>query len=158
MRQELFNKNYFGLTQEMNTAELVVNYHNAMAVFGISQGSGVSMSLVSAERKLKKQANKERLYYQTYLKKHPLSYETLTDGLVQPHAISLRECHLIFLVDNLVRTQNKREPESGRMKSIQLCTLPITVKGLPRNSKVTDTWHQTIVMVLTAAAVKIRLK
>ena len=27
------------------------------------------------------------------------------------------------------------------MKSIQLCTLPITVKGLPRNSKVTDTLH-----------------
>lgn len=40
-----------------------------------------------------------------------------------------------------MRTQKKRDPESGRMKSIQLCTLPITVKGLPRNSKVTDSWH-----------------
>ena len=49
-----FNKNYFGPTQEMNTAELVVNYQNATTVFGISQGSGISMSLVSAERKLKK--------------------------------------------------------------------------------------------------------
>ena len=46
-----------------------------------------------------------------------------------------------FLVDNLVRTQKKRDPESARTKSIQLCTLPITVKGLPRNSKITDSWH-----------------
>ena len=136
-----FNKNYFGPTQEMNTAELVVNYHNATTVFGIAQSSGISMSLFSAEKRLKKQANKERLYFQTYLKQHRLEYEALTDGSVQPHAISLRDCHLIFLVDNLVRTQKKRDAESGRMKSIQLCTLPITVKGLPRNSKVTDIWH-----------------
>ena len=113
-----FNKNYFGPTQEMNTAELVVNYHNATTVFGIAQSSWISMSLFSAEKRLKKQANKERLYFQTNIKQHLLEYEALTDGSVQPHAISLRDCHLIFLVDNLVRTQKKRDPESGRMKSI----------------------------------------
>ena len=31
-----FNKNYFGPLQEMNTAELIVNYHNATTVFGIT--------------------------------------------------------------------------------------------------------------------------
>lgn len=136
-----FNKNYFGPLQEMNTAELIVNYHKATTVFGITQRSGVSMSLISAENRLKRQSNKERLYFNTYLKQHPLEFEALTDTSVQPHAVSMRDCHLIFLVDNLVRTQKKRDPESGRMKSIQLCTLPITVKGLPRNSKVTDAWH-----------------
>ena len=49
-----FNKNYFGPTQEMSTAELVVNYHNATTVFGIAQSSGISMSLFSAEKRLKK--------------------------------------------------------------------------------------------------------
>ena len=136
-----FNKNYFGPTQQMNTAELIVNYHNATTVFNIAQSSGISMSLISAEKKLKEQANKERLYFRTYLKHHHLAYQALTDGSVLPHEVSLRDCHLIFLVDNLVRTQKKRDPDSGRMKSIQLNTLPITVKGLPRNSKITDSWH-----------------
>lgn len=136
-----FNKNYFGPLQEMNTAELIVNYHNATTVFGITKKNGVSTSLISAENRLKRQSNKERLYFNTYLKQHPLEFEALTDTSVQPDAVSMRDCHLIFLVDNLVRTQKKRDPESGRMKSIQLCTLPIPVKGLPRNSKVTDAWH-----------------
>ena len=87
----------------MNTAELIVNYHNATTVFNIAQTSGISTSLISAEKKLKEQANKERLYFRTYLKHHHLAYHALTDGLVLPHEVSLRDCRLIFLVDNLVR-------------------------------------------------------
>ena len=91
-----FNKNFFGPSQEMNTADLIVNYHNATTVFGISQSSGASMSLISAENRLKKQANKERLYFQTYIKPHPLEYEAINDVSVKPHMVSLRDCHLIF--------------------------------------------------------------
>ena len=84
----------------MNTAELIVNYHDAITVFGITQSSGISTSLISAEKRLKKQqSNKERLYYRTYLKQHPLEFEALTDTSVQPHAVRMRDCHLIFLAD-----------------------------------------------------------
>ena len=135
------NKNYFGLSQQMNTAELIVNYHNATSVFSITQAAGISMSLSAAENRLKKLANPERLYFQTYLKCHPLHYESLNDKSTEHHLVSLRECHLIFLVDNLVRIQRKSDPEHGSKKTLQLCTLPITIKGLPRNSKITDSWH-----------------
>ena len=90
----------------MNIAELVINYHNAKTVFGNSQGSGICDPCINGN--LKHQAYKEQLYYQTYSKKHQLSYETLTDGSVQSHAINLSECHLLFLVDNLLRRETQR--------------------------------------------------
>ena len=43
------NKLHFGVTQEMNTAELVVSYHNATRVFNITQSAGITRSLNSVE-------------------------------------------------------------------------------------------------------------
>ena len=135
------NKNYFGISQEMNTAELIVNYHNATSVFSITKASGITMSLRSAEKKLKKMANPERCYFRTFLKTYPLEYTRLQDLTPKTHNIRLRDCHIILMVDNLVRVQKARDPDQGSKKSAQLCTLPITVKGLPRDCNITNNWH-----------------
>ncbi|KAK3580918.1 hypothetical protein CHS0354_008208 [Potamilus streckersoni] len=55
------------------------------------------------------------------------------------HLISLRECHLILFLDNSL--QKRAEPCRGSNHKTQICTLPITVKGLPKDNEVTLDWH-----------------
>ena len=135
------SKAYFGVTQEVNTAELVVSYHNVTSVFNVTQSAGITRSLNSAESRLKNLASPERCYFKTYIAKHPLIYEATNDRGPIQHFISLRECHLVFLVDNLVRLRTKGDPGPGITPTTQVCTLPITVKGLPRNAKLSIDWH-----------------
>ena len=37
------SKAYFGVTQEVNTAELVVSYHNVTSVFNVTQSVGITL-------------------------------------------------------------------------------------------------------------------
>ena len=55
--------------------------------------------------------------------------------------VNLRQCHVILMLDNLVRLTYKRDPNPGECRSNQLCTLPITLQGLPIDSYITDQWH-----------------
>ncbi|KAL3857584.1 hypothetical protein ACJMK2_012233 [Sinanodonta woodiana] len=55
--------------------------------------------------------------------------------------VSLRECHLVLFLDNLVRLQKRADPDHGSRHSTQICTLPITVKKLPKDNEVTLDWH-----------------
>lgn len=58
------------------------------------------------------------------------------------HKISIRECHLALLMDNLVHLTMAVDPRPGQCRTNQLCTLPLmSVKGIPKNAYITSNWH-----------------
>ncbi|XP_045182551.2 uncharacterized protein LOC123541205 [Mercenaria mercenaria] len=46
------------------------------------------------------------------------------------------------MLDNLVKLQYTGDPNPGEHRSKQICTLPITLQGLPLDSEITREWHQ----------------
>ncbi|KAJ8303147.1 hypothetical protein KUTeg_019543 [Tegillarca granosa] len=98
-----------------------------------------TLSLNESEKRLKEKAISDFCYYNTYLKKYELTYES-DCGIVQ-RPVNLWDCILIVLMDNLVRLKYHKDPEPGESRSMQICTLPITIKGLPKDARVVDNWH-----------------
>ena len=47
------------------------------------------------------------------------------------------------MMDNLVRLKYHRDPNPGESRSFQLCTLPLTVKGIPTDSDQVAKWHDS---------------
>lgn len=136
------NRKYSGILQEMNTFELSFVHHNISAVFAITSQNGVSLSLNTAEKRLKASSERELCYFNTYVKKYPLSYETVT-GPVNTE-INLRQCYNILGMDNLVRLTMRKDPLPDEGRSNQVCTLPLTIKGLPKNHVVCKNWHNQL--------------
>lgn len=135
------NKHFIGVLQQANTQELLTEYRNINTVFDVTSSAGATTSLGNAERKLKKKSDQDFCYFNTYLKQHKLVYDTIS-GEVEKE-ISLRECHLILLLDNLVKCTYKRKTSTKRRDALtnQMCTLPITLQGFPEDSAITETWH-----------------
>ena len=48
---------------------------------------------------------------------------------------------MILQMDNLVRLTFRDNPGRGDSRSLQVCTLPITIKGLPCDAESTQKWH-----------------
>ena len=137
------NKNHIGIFQQANTDELLYDYRSIKSVFRITAASGATSSHVKAEIDWKKRADNDILYYNTYLKPHPLKYQT--DAGIETKGVSLRQCHTILMLDNLVRIQHAGMTWRGETQSKQLATLPLTIQGLPTDATLTETWHdQTI--------------
>ena len=135
----LQNRQYFGVVQELNTDELVFNYHSVGTVFSITSTMGITQSLKSAERRLKLYSNEDLCYFSTYLKRYPIKYESVS-GLKEDH-VSLQNCYLAFCVDNLVRLSFKQDKERNETKSTQIATLPMTLKGIPKDTMISQHWH-----------------
>jgi hypothetical protein len=69
---------------------------------------------------MKEKANSDFCYYNTYLRKYSIEYETV-GGLVH-NKVNLRGCVLIIMMDNLVRLKYHKDPEPGECRSMQICT------------------------------------
>ena len=138
-----YNKKYFGLLQEANTKELVMNFQNVSTVFSITSESGITMSLPAAEKKMKTIAVDDLRYYNTFLKRHPFTYNT-QKGEAEC-LVSLRQCHLILMMDNLVRLKTREDSIRcrGDSRTHQLCTLPITIQGIPKDCAEVKKWHDS---------------
>ena len=134
-----FNKKYIGVLQQANTDELAMHYRSIDTVFSITSSTGVSSSLMHAERKIKERTANYLCYYNTYIKLYPLKYET-AQGFVDKK-LNLQECHIILMMDNLVRLTTKSDPDPGESRTGQLCTLPLTIQGLPKDNVETRRWH-----------------
>ncbi|WAR09222.1 LOW QUALITY PROTEIN: hypothetical protein MAR_019180 [Mya arenaria] len=130
----IYNKKYCGVLKDLNTQDLTMNYQSVSTVFSVTSASGVTQCLSTAEQKLKKNAVTELTYYNTDLRKYQLTY-TYTGWF------NIRECILILMIDNLVRLKRHGDPDPGENRSMQLCTLPITIKGVPKDAYEIDTWH-----------------
>ncbi|CAG2191210.1 unnamed protein product [Mytilus edulis] len=135
----LLNKNYIGLLQDINSQELAMNYRSISTVFSFTSTSGATLSLNESEQRLKEKARSDLCYYNTYLKKHAIAYETVA-GLIKKE-LSIRDCILILMMDNLVRLKYHNDPDPGESRSMQICTLPITVKGMPKDALIVESWH-----------------
>lgn len=49
------------------------------------------------------------------------------------------------MMDNLVRLKHHVDPHPGESRSMQICTLPITLRGVPEDHvDVQQTWHTDI--------------
>lgn len=135
----VYNKNYFGLLQDINTQELSLNYQSITSVFGVTSAAGATQCLKKAESRIKEKATSEFCYYNTYLKKIPLTYQTLAG--TETKKVSLRDCAIVLMLDNLVRLKYHADPDPGESRSMQLCTLPVTLKGMPLDAVEIDDWH-----------------
>lgn len=136
-----FNRNFIGVHQQAYTDELLIEYKSVSSVFNVTSAAGATRSLTGAETNIKKKANTELCYYNTYLKRHDLIY---TDCFGEKKInCSLRDCHVILMLDNLVRLKYVADPDPGECRSKQLCTLPITLQGLPLDSNITSEWHSS---------------
>lgn len=134
-----FNRNHFGIHQHANTEEICMHYHSLNTIFSVTSRAGITTGIRMAEEQIKEKANGELCYYNTYMKPYHMVYETMA-GEVDTN-VNLQQCHLILVLDNLVRLSYRKDPVPGESRSFQLCTLPITLQGLPRNSAVTELWH-----------------
>ncbi|CAC5403426.1 unnamed protein product [Mytilus coruscus] len=136
----ILNRNYNGIVQQLNTEELFFNYHSISTVISVTGQSGTTRSLKSASRWLQSLADVDKRYYETLLKKYPLQYTTINDEL-STRQVCMRDCHAILYLDNLVRLGVHADPDPGKNRTSQICTLPITIKGLPKDSWIVETWH-----------------
>ncbi|CAC5412713.1 UBE2D [Mytilus coruscus] len=134
-----FNRTYIGILQQANTDELAMHFKSVTSVFSITNSTGISTSLIQAERKIKERTSNDLCYYNTYLKRYPLRYETQEGEL--ENLVSLQECHLILMMNNLVRLITYSDPNPGENRTGQVCTLPLTLQGLPKDNVITDKWH-----------------
>ncbi|CAC5372998.1 unnamed protein product [Mytilus coruscus] len=133
------NRTYIGILQQANTDERAMHFKSVTSVFSITNSTGISTSLIQAERKIKERIANDLCYYITYLKRYPLRYETQEGEL--ENLVSLQECHLILMMDNLVRLITYFDPNPGENRTGQVCTLPLTLQGLPKDNVITDKWH-----------------
>ena len=116
-----------------------MEYKSVSSVFDITSASGTSCSLRQAEANVKKLADEDMCYYNTFLKEYPLQYDSLNGPKTKP--VSLRDCHCILMLDNLVRFSFSRNTARDEKSSNPLPTLPITVQGMPMDSQITRQWH-----------------
>ncbi|VDH90484.1 Hypothetical predicted protein [Mytilus galloprovincialis] len=135
----LTNKNYIGLLQDVNSQELAMNYQSINTVFSVTSFSGATLSLHESEQRMKEKANSDFCYFNTYLRKYEMLYETAAG--MEKVKVSLRDCIIIVMMDNLVRLKYHKDPEPGESRSMQICTLPITIKGIPKDAKEIEKWH-----------------
>ncbi|CAG2249138.1 unnamed protein product [Mytilus edulis] len=125
----------------MNTEELIVNYHSISTVFDVTTQSGITKSLKSATRWLQARSDLDKRYYDAYLKHYPLEHKD-PQGEVSKMEVCMRDCYNIVYLDNLVRWSIHADPDPGKNRTSQICTLPITIKGLPKQSYIIKSWHQ----------------
>ncbi|CAG2244898.1 unnamed protein product [Mytilus edulis] len=125
----------------MNTEELIVNYHSISTVFDVTTQSGITKSLKSATRWLQARSDLDKRYYDAYLKQYPLEHKD-PQGEVSKMEVCMRDCYNIVYLDNLVRWSIHADPDPGKNRTSQICTLPITIKGLPKQSYIIKSWHQ----------------
>ncbi|CAG2244894.1 unnamed protein product [Mytilus edulis] len=135
------NRKYHGILQQMNTEELIVNYHSISTVFDVTTQSGITKSLKSATRWLQARSDLDKRYYDAYLKQYPLEHKD-PQGEVSKMEVCMRDCYNIVYLDNLVRWSIHADPDPGKNRTSQICTLPITIKGLPKQSYIIKSWHQ----------------
>ena len=133
------NFKFFGVLQELHTKMLLMGYHDIKTVFQICHATSSTLSLTKAESMMKTEADPNLCHFNAYLKKRPMTY--IRDGVQITRRIGMRDCYNYVNLDNLMRLNWHRDPEPGTSRSSQICTLPITVEGVPKDADICRTWH-----------------
>lgn len=134
------HNNHVGIIQEINTYDLAMN-SSITSMFDVTSHAKCTRSHSSAEVMLKALADPDTRLHYTYEKAHPLLYQP-AGGTMAVHQVTLRDCHTVMMVDNLVRLAFRRDAEPGKKHTETLRTLPITREGLPKDSVTAEHCHQ----------------
>ena len=81
---------------------------------------------------INEEAAEYRSCFEVYVNEHDLTYE-VGRGM-EKQSISLSQCQIMFMLDNLVRQTFKADPVPGECRSKQKCLLPSALQGLPKDS------------------------
>lgn len=130
--------------QQANTNDLLQDCKSVKTIFNVTSAAGATSSLTKAKTDWKIKADDDLLYYNTYLKPHPLTYKTAA-GL-QTNNVSMRQCHVIFMLDNLVKKKSLYNPARGECESQHMCTIPITLDCQNMNPRQNTGMIQRFVM------------
>ena len=133
------NRFHIGVLQEGLSKDLLLYHGNVSHVFNITNQTGVTASLKATGCMIDEAASDDRIYFSTYIKEHKLSYATM-QGFKEQY-ITLKNCHLVVMLDNLVRLMFKTDPNPSESRTGQKCLLPITLQGLPKDSLEVSLWH-----------------
>ena len=138
----IFNYKYHGIQQEKTTAQLALNYRCATSLFKLTSGAGASQSQTKAEKSLQERSNSEKLYYDSYLRPYKLQYQT--DAGLTTKEVRMRDTYATLRIDNLVRLRFSDDPSPGESRSKQMCTLPVSLEGLPKDAAIVHEWHDPV--------------
>ena len=133
------NRTPFGILQELNTSEVMINYHNLTDMFQWTKVMGITKGQTAAEKEWKDRATNDLAYYNYAIRKWALSYET--DAGLGEHAVSMRDCFKIATRDNLVTLTHRSNPEPGASRTGQVDTIQGTDLGVPKDSLVISQIH-----------------
>ena len=138
----LMNKNHCGIIQELSTSEfnqLMVNYHRLTDTFKMTHMMGITQGERHAEYQWNMRATDELKYYNYAIRKYPLKYDS-GGGFVEQH-VSLRDCFVFAMRDNLVTLTEKSNPEPGESRTGQVDTIQRTDLGIPNDSLIVSRIH-----------------
>ena len=133
------NSKYIGTLQEANTQNLLLHSNSIGSVFAVTSRSGITSSLKTAENQLRSKSMDDYCYYDTFLKPYVVKCNTPFGN--NDIEVPLRKCSVILMLDNLVRLKTKEDPDPGESRSKQICTIPITIQGLPKESYEVSRWQ-----------------
>lgn len=128
------SQTHHGVVQQINSDELIFEHHNVETVFSVAASSGATLGKDTADRRLGNLTHPDRLYSNTYLRKHSLRYVRQHDDCELDHKVAIQGCHVVLLMDNLVKLQFLKNREPGLCTTQHLNTLPITLCGIPKDS------------------------
>ena len=135
----VLNKQYHGIQQEATTAQLTLNYRSVSSLFQLTSAAGASQSWSKAERSLQERSTKSNMYFQGFLKPYTLTYDTDAGTVTQQ--VRMRDTYCVIRIDNLVRLKFNNDPSPGESRSKQMCSLPVSVEGIPKDAAIVQTWH-----------------
>jgi len=120
----------------MNTTDLMVNYRSLTHSFHLAQEMGITRSRESAEMKFKERSTSDQAYYNYALRRTKLSFET--EAGIGDYYVSLRDCYIQAMRDNLVTLTDKADPLPGESRTGQVCTIQGTDLGIPTKLPLTS--------------------
>ena len=106
-----YNRNHMGILQIANTDELMMHHKSVTTVFDITGSAGVTRSFKHAERLLYPDAVEDYVYYNTFIRGTPVTYQT--DAGLVTKAVKLKDSEIVIIIDNLHRLLSRSDPQPG---------------------------------------------
>ena len=136
------NSQHIGVMQEMFSLELAIDYANLDTVFGATSTANMSRSRSGAEDVIHRLSQYDKIAYDVFIRSHPLKCKSHHEDNESTKLIQFKDCHCIFEIDNLVKLTQHCDPARGHTHYTSIPTLPMTLKGVPKDHHAISQWHQ----------------
>ena len=102
------------MLQAINTLELTLDHNCVETMFSIGSSCGATAAKSTADRRLKKMADEDKCYYDTYCKKRKVTYKAVGAKTPKECYVCIKDCYAAILIDQIVRLQYPRNPERSK--------------------------------------------